>query len=746
MTDHKKILYIKGMRCASCARRIENALTQLEGVAGARVNFVTGEAVLKGNVSNETLESLLASLGYSLDKGYLRTINTPGRRLLVAALLTTPVFLIAMLEMDFPYSSYLQLLLTTVVVFGAGSEFFAGALRQLRHLRANMDTLIAMGSGAAYTYSLTSLLWGIKELYFETACMIITLVLLGRFLESRARARTTEAIERLMTLVPKKAHCLREAVEVEVPVSELDVGDRIIVRPGERIPADGRVIDGCTVVDESSLTGESLPVTKTPGETVQASTINLDGTIVFEALRVGEDTAFAHIIRLVKEAQSSKAPVERLADRVSGVFVPIVLLIAGITALGWLWMGYCYPVALTSAIAVLLIACPCALGLATPAAVTVGVGRAAQLGILIRDAQSLEEASRIDTLFFDKTGTITQGRPAVVRFYNASETSDKELLSFVASCERPSEHPFARAIVEYARQNDVPLVTASDFQTYSGQGIKARCNGRLLTIGSERMLREQGIDLTPLNSKAEEFKKGGNALVYAATDGKAIALFALADTIKDTSLQAIDRIKAMGIVPSLLTGDHRESAQEVARRVGIRRFKAGLKPQEKVEEIRMEQAWGKKVGMVGDGINDAPALMTADVSFAMSTGTDVALESSQITLMKGDINKAAEAVALSRHVMRIIKQNLFWAFSYNIVAIPMAAHGHLSPMMAAGFMAFSSLLVVFNSLRLNRYEPGRAFSRSGTVPFGGWVRLGRTPIIPTSEGDKPASLAGGERR
>lgn len=705
MANQKRTLHIKGMHCASCARRIEETLLKLEGVDGARVNFTTGEAILKGSISDEVLEAAIAPLGYSLERSYLRAVITPGRRFVVAALLTVPVLLIAMLGLSFPHSSYLQLLLTTLVVFGAGSEFFVGALRQLRHLRANMDTLIAMGSGTAYAYSLTSLIWGVKELYFETACMIITLILLGRFLEARARARTTEAIEKLMTLMPKKAHCLREATEVEVPINALSIGDSVIVRPGERIPADGQVIDGRTTVDESSLTGESLPVLKTPGDTVQASTINLDGTIVFEALRVGEDTTFAHIISLVKEAQSSKAPVERLADRVSGVFVPIVLLIAGITAAGWLWIGYCYPVALTASIAVLLIACPCALGLATPAAVTVGVGRAAQLGILIRDAQSLEEASKIDTVFFDKTGTITQGRPTVTQFYNATDISDTELLSSVASCESPSEHPFAKAIVEYARQKDIAPQTVADFQSYSGLGIKARYNGQLLTVGSERMLKEQGIDLTPLEPKAREFKRGGNALVYVATDRKATALFSLADTIKDTSIQAIDGIKTMGIEPILLTGDHYESAKEVAQKAGIKEFKAGLKPQEKVEEIKKEQKKGKKVGMVGDGINDAPALMTADVSFAMGTGTDVALEASQITLMKGDIKKVTEALVLSRQTMKTIKQNLFWAFSYNIVAIPMAALGHLSPMMAAGFMAFSSVLVVFNSLRLRNYQP-----------------------------------------
>ncbi len=705
MANKKRILHIKGMRCTSCARRIEETLRRLDGVESVRVNFTTGEAVLEGDASDKVLEPALLSLGYSLESKYLKAVVTPERRLLLAAVLTVPVFLIAMLGLEFPYSSYIQLLLTTFVVFGAGSEFFVGALRQLKHLRANMDTLVSLGSGAAYSYSLTALVWGVKELYFETACMIITLILLGRFLEARAKRRTTEAVEKLLTLMPNKARCLREAVEVEIPISELSIGDSIIVRPGERIPADGRVIDGRTTIDEASFTGESLPVLKTPGDPVHASTINLDGTIVFEALRVGEETIFARIIRLVEEAQSSKAPVERLVDRVAGVFVPIVLFIACITAFAWLWVGYCYPVALTSSIAVLLIACPCALGLATPAAVTVGIGRAAQLGILIRDAQSLEEASRINTLFFDKTGTVTQGRPIVTQLYNVKEISDKELLSLVASCERASEHPFAKAIVEYAKQKDIPMETVTDFQAYSGLGIKAQCNGKSLIIGSERMLKEWGIDISPVEYNTREFKEGGSALVYVAMDGKVMAVFSLKDTIKEASPRAINRIKDMGIELSLLTGDHQESTREIAKEIGISRFKAGLNPEEKVEEIKREQKAGKKVGMVGDGTNDAPALTAADVGFAMSTGSDVALEASQITLMKGDIEKAAEALALSKQVMSTIKQNLFWAFSYNIVAIPMAALGHLSPMMAAGFMAFSSLLVVFNSLRLKKYKP-----------------------------------------
>lgn len=705
MGHNQEVLHIGGMHCASCVQRIENALRQIEGVEETVVNLATGEATVRGRARRKDLESAVSRLGYTIEKGYPKAFTSHRSRLTLSVILTTPVFLISMLMLEFPYSDYLQLLLATVVVLGAGSEFFLGAARQLKLLRANMDTLIAMGSGAAYTYSLLGILYGGKDLYFETACMIITLILLGRHLESKARAKTTEAVEKLMASTPQKARCLRDGKEVEVLVAELVQGERVRVRPGEKIPADGVVLEGRTTLNESLLTGESMPIRKGPGDEVQAGTINNEGSFIFETRRVGEDTVLAHIVRLVREAQSSKAPIENLANRVSGIFVPVVLLIAVLTASIWLFTGHPFAMALSASIAVLLIACPCALGLATPTAVTVGVGRAAELGILIRDAQSLEQACKIETLFFDKTGTITKGEPTITDFYNVSQLPDEEILSLIASCERPSEHPFARAILGYAAQKQIPLREVEDFESITGEGIKATCNGQRFTIGGERMLIENNIDTAPLLNKAKEIKKEAKAVVYAAMDGKAVSLLALQDIPRERAKQAVEEIRSLEIEPVMLTGDHEETAEAIARDVGIKRFMAQLNPEEKVAQLRYERGRGKRVGMVGDGINDAPALAAADVSFAIGTGTDIAMEASQITLVKGDIKKVAEAIALSRRTMSIIKQNLFWAFSYNIVAIPLAALSLLSPMIAAGFMAFSSILVVSNSLRLKRYYP-----------------------------------------
>lgn len=701
----KRVLSVRGMRCTTCAQRIEEALRKVEGVEEVRVNFSTGEATIEGMAPMDGLERAISALGYRVEKRYQKVFTTPGRRLLLAALLTAPVFLIAMFMLEFKYSEYLQLLLATVVVVMAGSEFFLGALRQLKTIRANMDTLIAMGSGAAYTYSLLALLEGRKDLYFETACMIITLVLLGRYLEAKARDKTNEAIEKLIFLTPQKATCLRGEKEVDVPLMEIEIGERIIVRPGEKIPADGIVLEGCTTVDESMLTGEALPVGKAPGEAVQAGTINNNGTILFEARKVGEDTVLAHIVRLVQEAQNSKAPIERLADRVAGGFVPFVLAVAGATAVGWLLLGHPLNMALSASTAVLLIACPCALGLATPAAVTVGIGRAAELGILIKDAQSLEEACKIDTLFFDKTGTVTRGRAVVTGFYNFSEIPESEMLCLIASAEKPSEHPFARAILDFAKERKIPLRNISNFEVVAGEGIRATWEGQRITLGSERMLRENKVDTSPLEDKIREIKKGGQIVVYAAMDGKVASILTLRDVPREKARQAVEEIKAMGIEPIMLTGDHKETAEAIAREVGIDCCKAQLTPAEKVTHLREAQGLKKKTGMVGDGINDAPALAAADVSFAIGTGTDIAMEASQITLIKGDIKKVAEAVALSRQTMKVIKQNLFWAFSYNILAIPIAAMGLLNPMIAAGLMSFSSLLVVSNSLRLKGYHP-----------------------------------------
>lgn len=707
--SQKTNLSITGMRCASCARRIEKALLNVDGVEEVHINFATGQATIRGSAAGKALEAAVKALGYGVKKKEMQKKNlkhlVPLIRLISSASLTVPIFVISISGLEFPYSGYVMLGLATIVVFGAGSEFFVGAFKRLIHLRANMDTLVSMGGATAYIYSTVQLVTGGEHLYFETASIIITLVLLGRYLEAKARAKTTRAIEKLASLAPPTATCLRDGKEVVLPLSELRLRDRVIVRPGERIPADGSVVEGRTTVEESMLTGESMPVEKGPGDEVRAGTINNDGNIILGVKRLGEDTALARIVRLVREAQTSRAPIERLADKVSGIFVPCVLGVAGITAGVWLGLGYPLPLALSSSTAVLLIACPCALGLATPTAVTVGVGRAAEMGILIKDAQCLEEASRLDTLIFDKTGTITRGQPGVIDFYNVSDMPEDELLSIVASAERPSEHPFARAIVEYAMEKRAEIRPVKDFRAVRGEGVVASLDGLNVIVGSERMLRDEGINTVAFQDKVAEMKGGGKTLIYAAADGRVISLFALQDAPREKAKGAVEGIKALGIEPIMLTGDHEDTAREIADQVGIRRFKAGLRPEEKVDELRLEKARGKRVGMVGDGINDAPVLAAADVSFAIGTGTDIAIEASQITLVKGDIKKAAEAVSLSRQTMKIIKQNLFWAFSYNIVAIPVAALGLLNPVIAAGCMAFSSILVVFNSLRLRRFKP-----------------------------------------
>ncbi|MFQ5862286.1 MAG: heavy metal translocating P-type ATPase [Candidatus Brocadiales bacterium] len=707
--NQKISLSITGMRCASCAGKIEKSLLKVAGVKEVYVNFTTEQATVTGSAKRHALEAAVEALGYGVKKKETQKEGlkhlAPLIRLISSASLTIPVFVISMFGLEFPYSGYVLLGLTTVVVFGAGSEFFIGAIKQLFHLRANMDTLVSMGSATAYIYSTVQLVTGGEHLYFETASIIITLVLLGRYLEAKARTQTTRAIEKLASLAPPVATCLRDGKEMVVPVSELKLGEKVIARPGDRIPADGTVIEGQTTVNESMLTGESMPVEKGLGDEVQAGTINNNGNIIFEVRKLGEDTTLAHIVKLVREAQASRAPIERLADRVSGIFVPVVLGIASVTIGVWLALGHPLALALSASMAVLLIACPCALGLATPAAVTVGVGRAAEMGILIKDAQSLEEASRLGTLIFDKTGTITRGQPSVTNFYNTSGMPEDELLSIIASAERPSEHPFARAIVEFALTKNAEIKAVTDFKAVSGEGITARLDGLKVIIGSERMIRDKGVDTTTFQDKVTEMKGGSKTLIYVVTNGRVVSLLALQDVPRDKARGAIEEIKALGIEPIMLTGDNVDTARDIAKQVGIQRFKADMRPEEKVAELRQEKDRGKKVGMVGDGINDAPVLAAADVSFAIGTGTDVAIETSQITLVKGDVKKAAEAVALSRQTMKIIKQNLFWAFSYNIVAIPVAALGLLNPMIAAGSMAFSSVLVVFNSLRLRRYKP-----------------------------------------
>jgi Cu+-exporting ATPase len=620
------------------------------------------------------------------------------RRFIVAAILSAPVLLLHVLPIHFPGSSIVQLALTTPVLAWAGREFFGNALRLLRHGAANMDTLIAMGAGTAFLYSVGAVLGKMAgtPVYFDTAATIVTLILLGRYLEARAKGRASEAIRKLMSLQPRMARALREEKEVDVPADQVRVGEIVIVRPGESIPVDGAVVEGVSTVNEAMITGESVPVEKTHGSPVIGATINGAGHLKIRAEKVGADTVFARIVQLVDEAQTSKAPVQRLADRVAGVFVPVVIFVAIVVAVAWFAATGSFVRAIVPAVAVLVIACPCSLGLATPTAIMVATGRAAELGILIRDAASLERAHALNTIMFDKTGTVTRGRLAVKSFRNDSGLPDEQFIAIAAACERYSEHPLGEAVVRYAQERGISIPPAADFAAIAGLGVRAQVNGMTVLAGSERFLGKQVAPRPP--SPATR--------IFIALDSKPSGWFDLADSVKPSSSAAVAALKRLRIEPVMLTGDRLATAQAVAQEVGIEKVGAELLPEQKIAAIKSRQGLGQVVGMIGDGINDAPALAAADVGFAIGTGTDIAMEAAPITLVKGDIAKAVDAILLSRRAMRIIRQNLFWAFAYNVVAIPIAALGLLNPMIAAAAMSASSVTVVFNSLRLRRFGTG----------------------------------------
>jgi Cu+-exporting ATPase len=616
--------------------------------------------------------------------------------------------------LHFKFSDLCQLILTTAVVFWPGIGFFKNALKQIRHWSLGMDSLIALGAGAAYGFSVITLLKGGSGLYFESASIIITLILLGRFFESKAKGKAGEAIRKLMDLQPKTARVVRDGATIEVPVIEVQVRESLIIRPGEKIPVDGVITEGCTSIDESMLTGESMPSKKVEGDKVFGGTVNTTGLIYIKAENIGADTVLAHIAKLVADAQGSRAPVQRLADKVSGVFVQVVISIALLTLCIWLLTGNPFNEAIISAVAVLVIACPCALGLATPTAVMVGTGRAAGSGILIKDATSLELAHKINTLVLDKTGTITEGKPRVTDLFHkmngekeATETDNekaKDLLHIMGSCEQHSEHPIGKAIVNYVRDHGIDISEVKEFKTVTGMGIWASHNWSTVLIGSERLMQENNIDISGLKQRAEEIKSEGKTVALMAIDNEIKAVIGIGDMVRETSKNAIQRIKDMGVEIVMLTGDNEIVAEAIGKKMNINTVHANLKPSDKCDEIKELQQNGKIVGMIGDGINDAPALATADVSFAIGTATEIAMEAANITLVKGDITKAWEALKLSRQTMKIIKQNLFWAFGYNVLAIPIAAFGFLNPMIAAGAMAFSSVSVVTNSLRLRRFK------------------------------------------
>ena len=706
---------IEGMTCASCAALIELTLQRDPRVKNAAVNFAAATCSVDGQLDRDAVFALVDRLGYTprpmdtlAQRRFLvereKILREEARkRFLAAAALTAPLMALGMAMPHHYGLRLLQFVLATPVVFGAGLPFFEKAVKLARSGGANMDTLIALGAGAAYLYSLPGLLPSRRGhfLYFEAAASIVTFVLLGRYLEERAKGKAGEAIRQLIELQPATATVLRDGVELVVDVEAIVPGEILLVRPGERVPSDGEVIAGSSAVDESMLTGESIPVSKTVGDRLIGGCMNQNGALTLRTTAVGQDTVLAHIVRMVDEAQSAKLPVQKLADRISSVFVPGVMGIAGLTAGGWLLGGAPATAALAHAIAVVLIACPCALGLATPTAIMAGTGAAARRGIFIRHGTALEIGAKVTTVVFDKTGTITEGRPLVSDWQNLSGLPDSELLGLLAAAENGSEHYLARALREFARQSAaVDGQNVENFVVEAGHGIEADVDGQRVVIGNAEWLSARGIQTTPLGAACARAGAEGKTPVLAALDGKPAAFFAIADLPRADAAATIARLHKLGIKTLMATGDVEAAAQHIAALVGIDRVEARATPDRKLQLIRALQASGEVVAMVGDGINDAPALAAADVSMAIGGSTDIAVEAADLTLVRGDLGKAAEALAISRRTMRIIRENLFWALGYNTIAIPVAAAGRLNPMIASAAMAASSVSVVVNSLRL----------------------------------------------
>ena len=745
----KVTLPVQGMSCASCVNRVQTALSNVPGVIEADVNFATEKATVayvSGQVTVKDLSRAVEAIGYKIleiEEGDVVEREKAGREaefkrlkhsFAAGVILVVPLFVLVHwdqlgLSRIWPLSKqanfFVQLIFQTPIQFWVGWRFYQGAWAAARHKTSDMNTLIAVGTSAAYIYSLLAILFPwmfaakglFPEVYFDTAGAIIVLILLGRLLEARAKSQTSEAIKKLIGLQAKTAVVVRDGREAEIPLGEVQVGDTVIVRPGEKIPVDGVILEGHSSVDESMVTGESIPVEKSAGEIVIGATLNKTGTFKLKATKVGKETMLAQIIQMVQEAQGSKPPIARLADMIASYFVPAVIGIAVLTFIIWYVLGPtpALTYAVLNFVAVMIIACPCALGLATPTSIMVGTGKGAEHGVLIRGGEALEMAHKLNTIVLDKTGTITKGEPSVTDVMGAGKVHPEEILRLAASAEKGSEHPLGEAIVNKANEKELELEPSTDFNAIAGYGIEATIGGKKVLLGNMKLMKDRAISLGDMEQRTQDLSREGKTPMFLAVDKALAGIIGVADTLKENSRSAITALKQLGLEVVMLTGDNQRTAEAIARQVGVDRILAEVLPEQKAQEIKALQAQGNKVGMVGDGINDAPALVQADVGIAIGTGTDVAMESADITLITGDLTGVVTAIALSRATVRNIKQNLFWAFAYNTILIPVAAGVLfpffgilLNPIFAAAAMGLSSLTVVSNALRLRRFRPPAA--------------------------------------